>query len=92
MHQRTATEYQIDRIGDDGVGEAAMQRPAFRAEFEHVAEDGNAAAARTDRRLAEHGEGCGDRSRIGVIAVVDDERGTAGRLDLDRCAASGDRD
>ena len=68
-----------------------MQSAALGAEFQHVAEDGDAASVPTDRRLAEHGKRGGNRSRIGVVAVVDDERRTARRLDFDRRAAAGDR-
>ena len=56
-----------------------MQRPAARAEFQHIAEHGYAPAARADlgsgpSRESEAAIGGG----IGIIAVVDEERGAAG--------------
>ena len=53
-----------------------MQGAAFRAQFQHVAEHGDAAAARADRRLAEHRQRRRHRRRIGIVAVVDDQRRT----------------
>ena len=68
-----------------------MQRASFRPEFQHVAEHGDAPAVRADRRLAEQSQRRRDRGRIGVVALVDDERRAAGQFDLDRRAAAGDR-
>src|SRR5580704_17056964 len=90
MHQRTAAEYQIDGIGLDRRGETAMQRLALRPQFEHVAEDGNAPALRPDRRLAEQSERGIDGDRIGVVALVNEERRTARQIELDRRTTAGD--
>ena len=68
-----------------------MQRAAARTEFQHVAEHRDPPSLGTDLRLAEQCEGGGDGRRIGVVAVVDHQRLTAGKLDLDQHAAPGCR-
>ena len=57
-----------------GSARPGMQRGAARPEFEHVAEHGDAPAARPDAALAEHGERRAHRGRIGVVALVDQQR------------------
>src|SRR5689334_21103667 len=52
FHQRAAAEYEIDRISRHRLDQAAMQCAAARTEFQHIAEDGDAPAVRTDLRLA----------------------------------------
>ena len=52
----------------------------FGAEFQHVAEHGDAPAARPDRRLAEQRERGAHRGRIGVVAFVDQQRRAAGQV------------
>ena len=48
--------------------------PRLRPEFQHVAQHGDAPAARPDRRLAEQRQRRPHRGRIGVVALVDQQR------------------
>jgi len=71
MHERPGAEHEIDRVGYDRLGERAMQFGPVCSEFQHVAHDGDAAAAPLDRRLAEQRERRAHRGRIGVVAFID---------------------
>ena len=65
-----------------------MQRRAGRSEFEHVAKHRDTPAVRPDLRLAEQVQRGGDRSGVGVVALIDDQGRAAGQIDFDRCAAA----
>ena len=59
------------------LGQRRVQPFALIAQFQHVAEDGNAAALRADVGLAEQRDGGCHRRRIGVVAFVDQQSGSA---------------
>ena len=65
-----------------------MQGGALRAELQHVAEHGDAAAARADRRLAEQRDRRAHRGRVGVVAFVDQQRAAARHVERG-CARRG---
>ena len=68
-----------------------MQFRALRAELQHVAEHRDAPAARPDRRLAEQRERRAHRGRIGVVALVDQQRRAARHVERQARAAAGRR-
>ena len=62
-----------------------MQFGPGRAQFQHVAQDGDAAAARADRRpCPARSSAARHRGRIGVVALVDQQRFAAGNAERDR--------
>ena len=78
---------QIGGGGDLG-GEARDARRGLVAEFQHVAEHGDA----PPRRLqAQHRERRAHRGGVAVVAFVEQQRGAAGHRDLPARATAGDR-
>ena len=71
LHQRAGEEDAVDRAPRPSCGEAGMKRRRRAAELQHVAEDGDPAAARRRLGLAEEGERRPHRGRVGVVALVD---------------------
>ena len=68
-----------------------MQLRTLRAEFQHIAEHSDAAALRTDRRLAEQRNGGGHGGRVGVVAFVDQQGAAARQPQSDAGAAANGR-
>ena len=58
------------------------------AQFQHVAEDGDAAALRSDLGLAEQRDGGSHRGRVGVVALVDQQRLAVRQAERDALAAA----
>ena len=84
VHQRPATEHEVDPGGLDRLRKFAMQIGPWRPEFQHVAEHGDAPAALPDRRLAEQRDRRAHRRRVGVVAFVDQQGGAAGDRESER--------
>ena len=91
MHQRPAAEDEVDALRHHRLDQAAMQIGAARPELQHVAEHRDAAALPRDVGLAEQRDGRLHRGRIGVVALVDQQRAPAGKLELAARAAAGRR-
>ena len=72
-------------------GQFPVQVCAARAEFQHVAKHRDAPAERAHFGLPEQGEGCAHRGRIGIVALVDQERAAAGHVEHQARAASARR-
>ena len=68
-------------------GEFAMEIASARAELQHVAEHRDAPAARADCGLAEQRQRRAHRGRVGVVALVDQERRAARHFEGDARAA-----
>ena len=88
VHQGPGTEDEVDLGGFQRRRQAPVQAFALGAEFQHVAEHGDAAALRPDRRLAEQRDGRRHGGRVGVVAFVDQQRAAAGHLQRHAGAAA----
>src|SRR4029078_12151577 len=77
--ERPSAEHEVDRIGDDGIAQAAVEILAALAELKHLAEHRDATATWTDGRMAEQRQRSAHRGGIGVIAFVDQQRVTVGQ-------------
>ena len=88
-HQRAGAVHEIDPGGGDRLGQSACKAAPCVAEFQHVAEHGDAAAARADRRLAEQRDRRPHRGRVGVVAFVDQQRAAARHAERGAGAAAG---
>ena len=69
------------------LSSACRPRPEV-AQFQHVADDGDAAALRPDLGLAEQRDGGRHRGRVGVVALVDQQRLAVRQAERDAGAAA----
>ena len=87
-HAAAAGENQIDAGLGQRPSEACVHLHRLFAQFQHVAEDGNAATALADGGAAEHLEGGTHGCRVGVVAVVDEIEDALGQGDAVTLAAA----
>ena len=85
-HQGAAGEHEVGRGGGGGRERGVFGRPGV-AEFQHVAEDGDAAGCGLQ---GENGQGGAHGGAVAVVALVEQEGGAARNDDGAAGAAAGD--